>query len=89
MTANTSDSVTVIDEEFTPALPLIEGAIIKFSCPPEYALIGPNVTTCMENGEWEPDPREVQCKHTGWDKHLVQLVCRGERCMDGENASSV
>ena len=71
MTANTSNSVTAIVEEFTPALPLIEGAIIKFSCPPEHALIGPNVTTCMGSGEWEPDPREVQCKHTGWDINIL------------------
>ena len=24
-------------------------------------VIGPNSSTCMGNGEWEPDPREVRC----------------------------
>ena len=42
--------------------PSLEGAILSFDCPPQHVLIGPNTTTCMGNGEWEPDPREVQCK---------------------------
>ena len=42
--------------------PAIEGTNITFGCPPDYVLIGPNTTTCMGNGEWEPDPREVECK---------------------------
>ena len=25
-------------------------------------LTGPTTATCMGNGEWEPDPTEVQCK---------------------------
>ena len=40
----------------------IEGTTITFGCSPEYILIGPNTTTCMGNREWEPDPREVECK---------------------------
>ena len=42
--------------------PAMEGATVTLVCPPQYALIGPNTTTCMGNGEWEPDPREVECK---------------------------
>ena len=34
---------------------------VSFSCLPGMVLNGPNSTTCMENGEWEPDPREVAC----------------------------
>ena len=37
------------------------GSIATFSCPPGLVLIGPNSSTCMGNGEWEPDPREVKC----------------------------
>ena len=40
--------------------PSFEGAVLSFNCSPQHALIGPN--TCMGNGEWEPDPREVECK---------------------------
>ena len=40
----------------------MEGAAIIFKCPPQYILIGPNATTCMGNGEWEPDPRKVECR---------------------------
>ena len=32
-----------------------------FSCPPGLVFSGPMKSTCMENGEWEPDPREVDC----------------------------
>ena len=35
---------------------------VRLSCPPKLMLTGPNSTTCMENGEWEPNPREVECK---------------------------
>ena len=42
--------------------PALEGATVTFGCAPQYILMGPNTTTCMENGEWEPDPSEVECK---------------------------
>ena len=42
--------------------PMLEGSNITFSCLPEYVPIGPNTSICMENGEWEPDPRNVECK---------------------------
>ena len=42
----------------------IEGATFNFSCPPGLALIGPNSTTCTENGEWEPDPSGLTCAGT-------------------------
>ena len=32
-----------------------------FVCPPGQVLSGSNSSTCMENVEWEPDPREVEC----------------------------
>jgi hypothetical protein len=44
--------------------PAIEGATVILDCPPEHILIGPNTTTCMRNGKWEPDPREVECRGT-------------------------
>ena len=27
-----------------------------------HVLTGPNATTCMGNGKWQPDPREVRCE---------------------------
>ena len=41
--------------------PAIEGEIIMFSCRSGLMNTGPNSATCMGNGEWEPDLREVQC----------------------------
>ena len=41
--------------------PALEGQIITFACPPHQILNGSNSSTCMGNGEWEPDPREVEC----------------------------
>ena len=40
----------------------LEGTNINFSCLPGLVLTGPNSSTCMGNGEWEPNPNEVQCK---------------------------
>ena len=41
--------------------PLTEGQSITYSCPPGFRLNGPNVSACIGNGEWEPDPGEVEC----------------------------
>ena len=56
--ATSLDDILMITGYVEPAM---EGATVTFECPPQYVLIGPNTTTCMENGEWEPDPLEVEC----------------------------
>ena len=40
----------------------MEGANVNFTCSPQHVLIGPRSAMCIGNGEWEPDPREVECK---------------------------
>ena len=42
--------------------PAIERSNITISCSSGYVLNGPSSSTCMRNGNWEPDPREVECK---------------------------
>ena len=39
----------------------LEGDSVNFTCFSGFVLTGPNSSTCMGNGEWEPDPREVAC----------------------------
>ena len=41
--------------------PAREGQTIIFICPRGQILNGSNSFTCMGNGEWEPDPGEVEC----------------------------
>ena len=42
--------------------PAIEGTNVTFSCNDSQLLLeGPDSATCMENGKWEPDPRNVEC----------------------------
>ena len=41
--------------------PGLGGSEISFRCPLGLELTGPNATTCMENGEWEPDPMGIDC----------------------------
>ena len=41
--------------------PALKGHTITFSRPPGQTLNGSNSSTCMENGEWEPNPGEVDC----------------------------
>ena len=42
--------------------PALEGAIITFTCVFGSAMFsGPNSSTCMGDGEWEPDPNEANC----------------------------
>ena len=61
------ERVTIIDviiEGFED--PALEGGNITFSCRDGLTLIGPNSATCARNGEWEPDPRMVNCIGTSW-----------------------
>ena len=39
----------------------LKGDSVSFTCSSGLVLSGPNSSTCMGNGEWEPDPREVAC----------------------------
>ena len=40
----------------------LEGDSVSFACSSGFLLTGPNSSTCMGNGEWEPDPRAVACR---------------------------
>ena len=41
--------------------PALEGQTIMFICPHGQMVNGSNSSTCVGNGEWKPDPREVEC----------------------------
>ena len=41
--------------------PPVEGQFITYTCPPGFIVTGLDVSVCMGNGEWEPDPGEVEC----------------------------
>jgi hypothetical protein len=43
--------------------PALIGDTITFSCPTGAIISGPNSSVCTGNGEWEPDPRKVECVH--------------------------
>ena len=42
--------------------PAVEGSKIFLICPTELELVGTRTSTCAANGQWKPDPREVNCK---------------------------
>ena len=42
--------------------PALEGTTVMFSCPTGLTLTGSSMSTCMENGEWEPDLEQTKCK---------------------------
>ena len=41
--------------------PALDEEVVIFTCPSGWTLSGPSSSTCTRNGEWEPDPREVNC----------------------------
>ena len=43
----------------------LEGTTMTLNCLPDLVLVGSNTSTCTENGEWEPDPSEVECIRPG------------------------
>ena len=42
--------------------PALEGDSVTFGCPPGLIMVGSNTSTCMENGQWNPDPATATCK---------------------------
>ena len=43
----------------------LEGANVTFTCSSGLSDLlptEPTVSTCMSNGQWSPDPREIECK---------------------------
>ena len=50
------------DKSVSHRTPALEGTVAAISCPPKMILTGPNVTICMANGYWEPDPKNAVCK---------------------------
>ena len=62
--------------------PALEGQNITFICPsPRQEISGPNSSICMENGEWDPDPGNVEC--TGECLILHYFVCVMIRSSNG------
>ena len=54
--------------------PALEETNITFSCASDLhnmVLIGPSISSCRSDGEWEPDPRKVQCKGISKNKLSV------------------
>ena len=41
--------------------PALEGENITFTYPTGAMLTGSKMSICVENGEWEQDPRDVEC----------------------------
>lgn len=43
-----------------------------FDCPRAHSLMvsGPKESTCVEEGYWKPDPKQVQCKGGCLKKNL-------------------
>ena len=47
------------------------GAYVTLVCTSGLTLMGPNTSTCMGNGEWEPDPRDAECINTSTTVHVT------------------
>ena len=59
------DSVTI--SGYTD--PAVEGTTVTFHCPTDSVLKGPNTSTCMESGEWEPVLYGINCSGTNMFFH--------------------
>ena len=59
MTANCEDPMRLRGDlivlDYTN--PALEGSSVDLKCPPGLMLVSPDVSTYIENGEWEPGSR--------------------------------
>ena len=69
-----NDSVPTI-EGYEDLIP-IEGSTVRFRCPPGWELIGPDSAICTENGEWEPDPRQLMCIESKFNSEGTMLLLK-------------
>ena len=58
---NPADQVKDLVRVFGFMEPAVGESNVTFGCPLGLALTGPDSSTCMGNGEWEPDPGKVTC----------------------------
>ena len=80
-----SDLTDMITDNNYPA---VEGTTARFSCSSGYVLTGSSTAICMGNGEWVPDPRQVQCE--GIIQQLLlgyTIIIRLTSCMQNHNNS--
>ena len=57
-----------LDSDDSNRSPALVGSVVAIICPPGMVLTGPNVTNCMANRQWHPDPKSG-------------VVCKGEPCI--------
>ena len=63
--------VDPLDGKYDPALqiksmshtnrPAIPGDNVTFQCSSDFVLAVSGLSVCMDDGHWEPDPRELEC----------------------------
>ena len=54
--------------------PALVGTTVMFSCSTKLTLTGSSMSTCMEDGEWEPDLKGIKCKGGYHNRELNQLL---------------
>ena len=54
-------NIIVVTESDRPPM---KGQLITYIilCPPGFIQTGPNASVCTGNGEWEPDPIQMNCR---------------------------
>ena len=53
--------VFVVSGYINESEPVMEGTTVNYTCPSGLVHSGPSSSTCTGKGEWEPDPRGVEC----------------------------
>ena len=57
------EAVTILSHVHTEG-PWLEGNTISYSCAYGLKIAGMNISTCMDNGLWEPHPSDITCTGT-------------------------
>ena len=55
--------------------PAVLGTMVSFNCSrPKEVLVGSNTAICIDDGQWVPDPKQLQVNCKGINEIIIHIL---------------